>query len=43
MPIVLKDNIDVADVPTTVGSRLFAGRLATEDAEVTRRLSAAVP
>ena len=34
MPIVLKDNIDVADVPTTVGSRLFAGRSATEDAEV---------
>jgi aspartyl-tRNA(Asn)/glutamyl-tRNA(Gln) amidotransferase subunit A len=41
MPIVLKDNIDVAEVPTTVGSRLFAGRVATEDAEVTRRLRAA--
>ena len=38
MPIVLKDNIDVAGVPTTVGSRLFAGRVPTEDAEVTRRL-----
>ena len=41
MPIVLKDNIDVAGVPTTVGSRLFAGRVPTEDAEVTRRLRAA--
>jgi aspartyl-tRNA(Asn)/glutamyl-tRNA(Gln) amidotransferase subunit A len=41
MPIVLKDNIDVAGVPTTVGSRLFADRVATEDAEVTRRLRAA--
>ena len=41
MPIVLKDNIDIAGVPTTVGSRLFADRLATEDAEVTRRLRAA--
>jgi aspartyl-tRNA(Asn)/glutamyl-tRNA(Gln) amidotransferase subunit A len=41
MPIVLKDNIDVAGVATTVGSRLFADRTATEDAEVTRRLRAA--
>ncbi|HEX3289963.1 MAG TPA: amidase [Gaiella sp.] len=38
MAIVLKDNIDVAGVPTTVGSRLFADRRPTEDAEVTRRL-----
>ena len=38
MPIVLKDNIDVAGVPTTVGSRLFADRTPTEDAEVTLRL-----
>lgn len=38
MPIVLKDNIDVAGVRTTVGSRLFAGRTPTEDAEVARRL-----
>jgi aspartyl-tRNA(Asn)/glutamyl-tRNA(Gln) amidotransferase subunit A len=41
MPIVLKDNIDVAGMPTTVGSRLFADRVATEDAEVTRCLGAA--
>ena len=38
MPIVVKDNIDVAGVPTTVGSRLFADRTPTEDAEVTLRL-----
>jgi aspartyl-tRNA(Asn)/glutamyl-tRNA(Gln) amidotransferase subunit A len=38
MPIVLKDNIDVAGVRTTVGSRLFADRRPTEDAEATRRL-----
>ena len=38
MPIVLKDNIDVAGVATTVGSRLFADRVATEDADVTRFL-----
>jgi aspartyl-tRNA(Asn)/glutamyl-tRNA(Gln) amidotransferase subunit A len=38
MPVVLKDNIDVARVPTTVGSRLFAGRVPVEDAEVTVRL-----
>ncbi|MCY7303364.1 MAG: amidase [Thermoleophilia bacterium] len=41
MPIVIKDNVDVAGVPTTVGSRLFAGRMATADAEVVRRLRAA--
>ena len=38
MPIVIKDNVDVASVPTTVGSRLFAGRVAAADAEVVRRL-----
>jgi aspartyl-tRNA(Asn)/glutamyl-tRNA(Gln) amidotransferase subunit A len=38
MPIVLKDNIDVAGVATTVGSRLFGDRVAPRDAEVTRRL-----
>jgi aspartyl-tRNA(Asn)/glutamyl-tRNA(Gln) amidotransferase subunit A len=41
MPIVLKDNIDVAGVPTTVGSRLFADRVPTEDAQVTRCLRVA--
>ena len=38
MPIALKDNIDVAGVPTTVGSALFTDAVASEDAEVVRRL-----
>jgi aspartyl-tRNA(Asn)/glutamyl-tRNA(Gln) amidotransferase subunit A len=41
MPVVVKDNIDVAGVGTTVGSRLFADRVAAADAEVTRRLHSA--
>lgn len=41
MPIVIKDNVDVSGVPTTVGSRLFAGRVAEADAEIVRRLRAA--
>jgi aspartyl-tRNA(Asn)/glutamyl-tRNA(Gln) amidotransferase subunit A len=41
LPLVLKDNVDVAGVPTTVGSRLFAGRVAQTDADVTARLRAA--
>ena len=40
LPIVVKDNVDVAGVRTTVGSRLFAGRVAGVDAEVIRRLRA---
>ena len=41
MPLVVKDNIDIAGVPTTVGSRLFADRLAPSDADVTTRIRAA--
>lgn len=41
IPIALKDNIDVAGVRTTAGSRTLAGNVATEDAEATRRLRAA--
>ena len=41
IPIALKDNIDVAGVRTTAGSRTLAGNLASDDAEVTRRLRAA--
>ena len=42
MPIVVKDNVDVAGVPTTVGSRLFADRVAScrrrgDDADSRRR------
>ena len=40
-PLVIKDNVDVEGVPTTVGSRLFADRVGRADAEVTRRLRAA--
>ena len=38
LPIVIKDNVDVAGVPTTVGSRLFGDRTPTDDAEATLRL-----
>ena len=41
MPIALKDNIDVAGVRTTAGSRLFEQRVAKRDAEVVGRLRAA--
>jgi aspartyl-tRNA(Asn)/glutamyl-tRNA(Gln) amidotransferase subunit A len=41
IPIGLKDNIDAAGVRTTAGSKTLAGNIATEDAEVTRRLRAA--
>ena len=41
VPIALKDNIDTAGVRTTAGSAVFADRVPTEDAEVTRRLKAA--
>ncbi len=41
IPIGLKDNIDSAGVRTTAGSKTLAGNVATEDAEVTRRLRAA--
>ena len=41
MPLVIKDNLGIAGVPTTVGSRLFADRIASADAEVTTRIHAA--
>jgi aspartyl-tRNA(Asn)/glutamyl-tRNA(Gln) amidotransferase subunit A len=41
IPIGLKDNIDAAGVRTTAGSRTLSANIATEDAEVTRRLRAA--
>jgi aspartyl-tRNA(Asn)/glutamyl-tRNA(Gln) amidotransferase subunit A len=41
VPIGLKDNIDAAGVRTTAGSKTLAGNIATEDAEVVRRLRAA--
>jgi aspartyl-tRNA(Asn)/glutamyl-tRNA(Gln) amidotransferase subunit A len=41
IPIGLKDLIDTAGVRTTAASAVFADRIPTEDAEVTRRLNAA--
>ena len=41
LPVALKDDIDVAGVRTTVGSRLFAERVPERDADVVRRLRAA--
>jgi aspartyl-tRNA(Asn)/glutamyl-tRNA(Gln) amidotransferase subunit A len=38
VPVVLKDNIDVAEYRTSIGSRAFLDHVAAEDAEVTRRL-----
>jgi aspartyl-tRNA(Asn)/glutamyl-tRNA(Gln) amidotransferase subunit A len=38
LPIALKDNIDTAALQTTAGSRFFAERVPTDDAEVARRL-----
>ncbi|HYE88640.1 MAG TPA: amidase family protein [Vicinamibacterales bacterium] len=41
IPIVLKDNIDTADLPTTGGSILLEGALPPDDAFVVKRLRAA--
>jgi aspartyl-tRNA(Asn)/glutamyl-tRNA(Gln) amidotransferase subunit A len=41
MVVAVKDNIDVAGVRATVGSKFFQHRVAQEDAEVVRRLRAA--
>ncbi len=41
VPIVLKDNIDTFDLPTTAGSQLLAGSIAPDDAFVTKKLRAA--
>ncbi len=38
IPVILKDNIDTADLPTTAGSVALAGSLPERDAFVTRRL-----
>lgn len=41
VPITVKDNVDVAGVPATAGSRVLADRVPTEDAAVVERLKAA--
>jgi aspartyl-tRNA(Asn)/glutamyl-tRNA(Gln) amidotransferase subunit A len=38
VPITVKDNIDVAGLPTTAGSPVFADRVATADARVVTQL-----
>ncbi len=38
IPIVLKDNFDTFDLPTTAGSQLLAGSIPDKDAFVTRKL-----
>ncbi|MDD9205314.1 amidase family protein, partial [Georgenia sp. 10Sc9-8] len=38
IPVVLKDNIDTADMPTTGGSKALAGDVPPEDAVITREL-----
>src|SRR5579862_5021822 len=40
IPILLKDNIDVAGVPTTAGSYALATNVPAKDSEVARRLRA---
>ena len=41
IPIVLKDNIDTADLPTTGGSMLLEGSMPPDDAFVVKKLRAA--
>jgi amidase len=41
IPVVLKDNIDTEDMPTTAGSLAFRGSIPRSDAFVTRKLRAA--
>lgn len=41
IPVAVKDVIDVRGLPTTSGSRHFAGHIAQEDAECVRHLRAA--
>ncbi len=38
IPVVLKDNLDTADLPTTAGSVLLAGSLPPDDAFLVRKL-----
>ncbi|MFN0116463.1 MAG: amidase [Paracoccaceae bacterium] len=41
VPVALKDNIDVRGLPTTSGTRFWAGRIAATDSRVAARLRAA--
>ncbi|MDG2282049.1 MAG: amidase family protein, partial [Longimicrobiales bacterium] len=41
IPVVLKDNVDTADMPTTAGSILLAGSMPPDDAFLVQQLRAA--
>lgn len=41
VPVILKDNVDTADLPTTGGTPAFAGHYPTTDAYITQQLRAA--
>ena len=41
IPVLLKDNIDTADMPTTAGSVALAGSIAPDDAFISQKLRAA--
>jgi Asp-tRNA(Asn)/Glu-tRNA(Gln) amidotransferase A subunit family amidase len=41
IPVILKDNYDTADLPTTAGSAVLAGSVPPDDADQVRRLRAA--
>jgi Asp-tRNA(Asn)/Glu-tRNA(Gln) amidotransferase A subunit family amidase len=41
IPVIVKDNYDTYDLPTTAGSRSLAGSMAPDDAFMVRRLRAA--
>jgi amidase len=41
IPVLLKDNIDTADMPTTAGSVALEGSIPPDDANITQRLRAA--
>ena len=41
IPVLLKDNVDTADMPTTAGSVALAGSLPPDDAFIARKLRAA--
>ena len=41
VPVLLKDNIDTADMPTTAGSIALAGSVPPDDAFITKKLRAA--
>jgi len=43
IPVVLKDNYDTVDMPTTAGSQLLEGHMATKDAFMVKKLRRRAP